>query len=164
MKKLLQQYAAYNLWANEEISRSINVLSHDQQHQEIISSFNTLYKTVFHIWRAEKLWMQRLQKEKNINAPPDDFNQSMKALTLTWKQQDQEWLDWVERANNQSLERILTYCNLKGDEFCQPVFLVLHHVFNHSTYHRGQLVTMLRQVGLEKIPSTDFIAWALISK
>ncbi len=70
----------------------------------------------------------------------------------------------IESLENEFFQSILTYRNLKGDQFSQPVYQVLHHIFNHSTYHRGQLVTMLRQVGLEKIPSTDFIAWARIEK
>jgi uncharacterized damage-inducible protein DinB len=37
---------------------------------------------------------------------------------------------------------------------------MLLHVFNHGTYHRGQLVTMLRQLGIENIPATDFIVWS----
>ncbi len=164
MKELLLKYAAYNLWANEKISGSVNALDNEQQHRQVISSFTSLYKTVFHVWSAENLWMQRLQKGKNITAPADNFNNSMEALTLAWQQQDLQWLDWVERADSGSLYEALTYRTLKGDEFCQPVFLILHHLFNHSTYHRGQMVTMLRQVGLERIPSTDFIAWARTGK
>ncbi|MGZ3851281.1 MAG: DinB family protein [Flavisolibacter sp.] len=37
---------------------------------------------------------------------------------------------------------------------------MLLHAFNHGTYHRGQLVNMLRQLGVDKIPGTDFIAWS----
>jgi len=42
----------------------------------------------------------------------------------------------------------------------QPVCQMILHVFNHGTYHRGQLVNMLRQLGIEKIPQTDFIVWS----
>ncbi|MBL0200663.1 MAG: hypothetical protein IPP81_11100 [Chitinophagaceae bacterium] len=38
-----------------------------------------------------------------------------------------------------------------------PVYQMLHHVFNHASYHRGQLVTMLNQLGADKIPGTDFL-------
>ncbi len=52
------------------------------------------------------------------------------------------------------------YENSKGEQFKQPIFQMLLHVFNHGTYHRGQLVTMLRQLGVENIPATDFIVWS----
>ena len=55
--------------------------------------------------------------------------------------------------------RILTlplhYTRLNGESYTQPVYKVLAHIFNHSTYHRGQLVTQLRQLGFEDITSTD---------
>jgi len=49
---------------------------------------------------------------------------------------------------------------LKGEHFKQPIYKMLLHVFNHGTYHRGQIVNMLRQLGIEKIPQTDFIVWS----
>ena len=39
------------------------------------------------------------------------------------------------------------------------IYQMLVHVFNHSTYHRGQLINMLRQLGIEKVPTTDFALW-----
>jgi uncharacterized damage-inducible protein DinB len=159
MKELLRRYAAYNLWANERIITAMLTLSHDQHHQEVINSFNTLYKTLFHVWGAGNMWWRRFQKEKNIVAPADDFSQSMQALTDAWKEQDMQWLGFTGHLDDKSLNETLTYRNTKGDEFCEPVFLILHHLFNHSTYHRGQMVTIFRQLGMQSIPGTDFIAW-----
>ena len=161
MKALLLEYATYNLWANEAVSDSLNLLSHEQHHALVKSSFDSLYKTVFHVRGAEKLWWQRLHKEKNITAPPDDFSGSMKALTLAWKQQDEALLSWVSLVDENILSEKLYYKNLKGNEFEMPIYQILHHIFNHSTYHRGQIITMMRQVGAENIPSTDFILWAI---
>jgi uncharacterized damage-inducible protein DinB len=55
---------------------------------------------------------------------------------------------------------VFHYQNTKKEQFKQPIYQVLLHMFNHSTYHRGQLVTMLRQLGVQKLPSTDFIVWS----
>ena len=49
---------------------------------------------------------------------------------------------------------------LKREMFKQPVWQMILHVFNHGTYHRGQLINMLRQLGVEKISQTDFIVWS----
>jgi uncharacterized damage-inducible protein DinB len=162
MKALLIEYATYNLWANEAVSDSINALSHDQHHAQVKSSFDSLYKTVYHVWGAEKLWWQRLHKEKNITAPSDHFSGSMKELTLAWKRQDEAFLNWVTLVAESVLKENLYYKNLKGNEFDMPLYQILQHICNHSTYHRGQIITMMREVGAEDIPSTDFILWAIL--
>ena len=55
------------------------------------------------------------------------------------------------------------YKSLKGIPFSQPLYQLLLHVFNHATYHRGQLVTILRQLDVQNIPQTDFIAWSRLN-
>ena len=61
MKKLFEQYAAYNLWANQRIIEVINNLSDDVLNNEITSSFNSIYKTLLHLWDVEDIWWQRLK-------------------------------------------------------------------------------------------------------
>jgi|SRR5579871_2707269 len=164
MKQLLQQYAEYNVWANEVISEAINQLAYEQHHKQIPSSFDSLYKTVYHVWGATNIWWRRLHKEKNITAPPDNFSGSIKELTAAWKRQDEAWLSWITLVEEDVLTENLQYKNLKGVEFEMPLYQVIHHIFNHATYHRGQIVTMLRQVGTENIPATDFIFWEVQKK
>ena len=53
-------------------------------------------------------------------------------------------------------ERVIEYTNLAGETCADPVWLVLHQLSNHATYHRGQVVTMLRQLGAPGV-STDLI-------
>ena len=162
MKDLLLQYAEYNLWANGKLINAINELTDEQQHKKIISSFDSIYKTLFHVWRAGYMWRERFKTGKNIGEPKDNFDNSAKNVGEALLQQDKLWIEFVNQSTDDSLKKILTYKNLHGDEFSESVYLLLHHIFNHSTYHRGQLVTMIRQVGVEKIPSTDFIAWVRI--
>ena len=164
MKQLLEQYAAYNVWANNKMIDAINLLSHEQQHKEIESSFNSLYKTVFHVWGAEFNWWNRMQKGPQISRVEDVFNGSMKELCIAWNALDEQWLDLINDISEDSLNEKLNYRSMKGDPFSEEVYLIIQHLFNHNTYHRGQLVTMLRQVGSEKIPNGDFIAWVRMGK
>jgi uncharacterized damage-inducible protein DinB len=53
---------------------------------------------------------------------------------------------------------------MAGQAFEEPYDLLLTHIFNHSTFHNGQLVTILRALGVEKIPSTDFIFWVRLTE
>lgn len=160
MKELLKQMAAYNLWANQKLMELINALPENLQQQEMASSFKSLYHTTLHMWDAESTWWQRMKLHERIIVPSQNFQGSMKDVSNGLLQQNRQWQDWVNQATDPMLDHVFQYYNLKKESFKQPVFQVLIHVFNHGTYHRGQLVNMLRQLGAEKIPQTDFIVWS----
>ena len=159
MKDLLTQFAAYNIWANQKLMDIILALPEEKQKQELPSSFKSLYATVLHMWDAESIWWQRLKLQERTIAPSENFNGSMRDVVSCLKQQSQQWLEWVSNANEPAIHHVFQYYNSKKEHFKSPVNQMLLHVFNHGTYHRGQLVNMLRQLGVEKIPPTDFIVW-----
>lgn len=159
MKQILQQYAAYNIWANQRILDCINNLSDDQIDREIASSFSSIKKTVLHMWDAESIWWQRLKLSEKISRFSEEFTGSFAELVKKLDQQSTEWKDWVDNATDVQLQHVFAYQNTKKEQFKQPVYEMLLHLFNHGTYHRGQLVTMLRQLGVEKIPSTDVMVF-----
>jgi uncharacterized damage-inducible protein DinB len=63
-------------------------------------------------------------------------------------------------AKEVNLTHVFAYRNSKKEQFKEPVYQVLMHVFNHATYHRGQMVTMMRQLDVKTIPATDFIVFS----
>jgi uncharacterized damage-inducible protein DinB len=160
MKELLKQLATYNVWANQRLIELILALPGDQQHREISSSFNSLYKTILHMWDAETAWWQRMKLHERIVIPSENAKGNMQDVADGLLQQNRLWEEWVNNASDLSLAHVFHYQNSKKEQFKQPIFQMLLHVFNHGTYHRGQLVTMLRQLGVEKIPQTDFIVWS----
>lgn len=160
MKELLKQLAAYNIWANQKIMEAILTLPEEKQKQELPSSFKSLYATLLHMLDAENIWWQRMKLNERITRPSENFNGNMKELCQGLLQQNHQWQDWVNNASDMALEHVFQYYNLKKENFKQPVYQMILHVFNHGTYHRGQLVNMLRQLGIEKIPQTDFIVWS----
>lgn len=160
MKELLVQMAAYNIWASQKILECILGLPEEKQMAELPSSFSSLYKTVLHMWDAESAWWQRMKLHEKIIVPSENFNGSMKDVSNGLLQQSIQWHDWVSNASEHALDHVFQYQNSKKEQFKQPVYQMILHVFNHGTYHRGQLVNMLRQSGVEKIPQTDFIIWS----
>ena len=160
MKELLVQFASYHLWANELLLETILQLPAEKQNQTLPSSFPSLYKTVLHMWDAESIWWQRLKLQERVIRQSDHFTGDMQELSAQLLQQNRHWLEWVNNAGDHQLQHVFKYQNTKRESFKQPVFQMLLHLFNHGTYHRGQLVTMLRQLGEEKIPQTDFIVWS----
>jgi uncharacterized damage-inducible protein DinB len=160
MKELLSQLAAYNIWANQKIFETILALPEEKQKQELPSSFKSLYTTVLHMLDAESIWWQRMKLYERIFVPSENANGNMKDVCIVLLQHNQQWQDWVNSSSDMALEHVFQYFNSKRESFKQPVFQMILHVFNHGTYHRGQLVNMLRQLGVEKIPATDFIVWS----
>ena len=161
VKELLQNYAVFNQWAHKRLLDLIRTLSAGQQHAIIPSSFDSLYKTVLHVWGAESLWLGRLNQAP-ITITGDPFNESMEKLSLALEAVDQLLVEWVESKDDEQLIHPLHYHNKAGLPFYQSYDLLLHHIFNHSTYHNGQLVTMLRALGVQNIPATDFVAWTFL--
>lgn len=159
MKEQIASLASYNFWANQLIVSAVNQLPPEAKEKEVISSFNSLHSTLLHMWNAESVWYQRVKLQERIIMPGDQFNGDTSELGRLLLQQSKLWSDWAAAANELALDHVFQYYNSKKEYFKQPVWQVMMHVFNHATYHRGQLVTMLRQLGVEKIPSTDFIVF-----
>ena len=160
MKEILQQLSAYHIWANQQLLDAIHQLPEEKQRQTVASSFDSLLKTVLHMWDSETVWWQRLKLSERLVRPAENFSGNMKEAAENLLQQNRQWNEWIASAQEHMLQHVFMYRNFKKEQFKQPVYQMLLHVFNHGTYHRGQLVTMLRQLGVEKIPQTDFIVWS----
>ena len=160
MKEIILQYANYHTWANNLLLSAIQSLPAEQQHAELKSSFPSLYKTVLHMLDAESIWWQRLKLQEKVERPSGTFSGDMATLSNLLQQQNRQWQDWVASATEPALQHEFIYYNSRKERFKQPVYQMLMHMFNHGTYHRGQIVTMLRELGVEKIPATDFIVWS----
>jgi uncharacterized damage-inducible protein DinB len=161
MKELLCQYAAYNVWANHKILYQIQQMEEALWYKQTPASFDSLYKTILHMWDAESTWWQRMRLHEKIVVPSASFDPSLRDACNGLLHQSMEWEPFIrESLNEEAIESKLIYKNSKGEEFYQPVKEVLLHVFNHSTYHRGQLVVMMRALGETNIPQTDFIAFS----
>ena len=161
MKKLLESYTAYNLWANEKLANIISALDESLYFENVPSSFPNLFETVEHIWQAELVWMQRIQHIAPTKKP-EFHTKDMSALLATLLQVNSDWISFIEGMTEENLVEIVDYNNWQGAQFSTPVWQIVHHVFNHSTFHRGQLITMPRHLGVTSLPSTDYITYTRI--
>jgi uncharacterized damage-inducible protein DinB len=158
MKEQLQQFAAYNIWASKILFDRITKLPEEKITQEIASSFPSLYKTVNHMWLAEEVWWQRMKLVENITLQSEQFTGSFSELCNQLAKQSLLWKEWVDAASDNQLTHVFAYIRNK-EQHKMKVNDMLLHVFNHATYHRGQLVTLLRQLGEDKIPATDYVVY-----
>lgn len=155
MKELLQQIAGYNIWATKLLTDRISKLSDEDINREIASSFPSLYKTLQHVWLAEEIWWLRMRLTENIILESDKFTGSFAEMVDKLAKQSQQYKDWIDKATENQLVHVFAFVRNKEQQKMQ-VYHMLLHVFNHATYHRGQLVTMLNQLGAANIPATDF--------
>ena|SRR5438105_914406 len=155
MKITLLKLAKYNQWANKVLVNHVKTQTPDLLEKEIGSSFNSIKKTFLHVADAEYIWHCRLTG----GAPdkiPGKSNAGIEALAT----EDQKIIDFIESKDDAYFGQSTSYKSLKGDPFTSVNFSILTHLFNHSTFHRGQIVTMIRNAGFEgHIEATDFIAF-----
>jgi uncharacterized damage-inducible protein DinB len=88
-----------------------------------------------------------------------DFQGTQAELRSVILENDQAWIDFVEAKVEKYFEDKFDFKTLDGTSYSSGRMEAIQHCMNHSTFHRGQLVTLLRQVGAAKLPATDFIAY-----
>jgi uncharacterized damage-inducible protein DinB len=134
--------------------------SEDQLNQEIISSFSSIHTTFLHLWAVEIVWMDRLQSVPNPRFPSNGFSGSTEDVFEHILQSSQALVDFIQNKPAAFFESPIEFTLLTapGTNQMLPADM-LHHLFNHQTMHRGQLITMGRQLGITAFPRTDYIMW-----
>jgi len=153
MKELLAHYASYDHWAN---TRFVERLQHETDQildRPVSSSFPSLRSTVLHIRDAENVWWGRLTGEKT-QWPAEASSEITTLLPYSARLSA-----WVQHVGEVELARVAEYRDLRGNAYRQPVWQLLLHCFNHSTQHRGQLITLMRTLGLGDIPANDLVVF-----
>lgn len=145
----------YNQWANERI---IGAIPNDLYDVETPSSFNSIRKTIYHYWGAQEIWYQRV-KALPLMDPEDQFTGSTDEMLKQWNANNDAWIAEIDARSDDELSAPITYRNIAGKEFTSRFDEIVMHVCNHATFHRGQIVTMLRSLGVKTIPSTDLIRY-----
>ncbi len=159
MSHNLIHHLTYNLWANERIGHLL--MAHDEAllNAEQKSSFPSITKTVLHLWDAEIIWLTRLQGNSLSDWPSKSFTGGKAELLTGMVNTSTELLQFVKDKDESFQLQNLVYKNMKGDAFENTVEEILFHLVNHGTYHRGQIITLLRESGLTQMVSTDLIGW-----
>jgi uncharacterized damage-inducible protein DinB len=154
--KDIQLLYEYNRWANARVLDAVSKLTEEQFTQDMGNSFSSVRDTLAHIMSAEWIWLRRWKgtSPKAVLDPAD--YPSLDVLRAKWAEIEQEQTAFVNGLPETSLETVIVYVNTKGETWKYPLGQMMQHVVNHSSYHRGQITTLLRQLGAEAA-STDFL-------
>ncbi|MEO7647845.1 MAG: DinB family protein [Gemmatimonadaceae bacterium] len=149
---------AYNEWANARIFSAAGELDLEVFTAPRGSSFSSIRDTVAHIVTSEWIWLRRWRGESPSAVPEWGSLHEAAALTRKLGEAEADRTAFLKELTDDDLTKPLTYKNLKGEEWRQPLVDQLVHVVNHSTYHRGQIATLSRQAGFAA-PATDLIVF-----
>lgn len=153
IRELIDQYAAYNLWANTRIIARLSIENPAILDEHVRSSFPSLRSTLMHIRNAEAAWLARIKGEQ-VRWPAEPGEEIGTLITYSANMRDQ-----VRGMDNVALLAPCTYQDLKGNTHTQQPVHMLMHCFNHGSYHRGQVITMMRQLELGEVPPLDLVVF-----
>jgi uncharacterized damage-inducible protein DinB len=153
VKHLIDHYAAYDLWANTRLVERLSREPEAVLDAPVRSSFPSLRATLMHIRDAEHVWTCR------INGVKHNWPAEADGSLGTLLKHNATLVDLVRHSDADALLRTCTYHDLKGNAHEQPAWQMLMHCFNHASYHRGQVVTIMRGLELVGIPALDLVVY-----
>ncbi len=156
MLKEIQELYEYNRWANHRILEAASKLSADSFNKDLRNSFPSIRDTLAHILAAEWIWLTRWKGASPTGMPDSWDLTTHETLRKQWLEVERDQTAFVSGLTNGSLKSVINYRNTAGQPFANPLWQMMRHVVNHSTYHRGQVITMLRQLDADTV-ATDLI-------
>jgi uncharacterized damage-inducible protein DinB len=158
----IQLLYEYNRWANNRVLRAASALSDEQFTRDLGGSFRSLRDTLLHLISGEWGWLtywkepspsadfvRELWDRQEALFHPEAFP-NVAAVQSKWAEIEKEQAEFVNGVTNESLERMLPLRNTQIS-----LAHLMQHLANHSTYHRGQVALMMRQLGMKPV-ATDF--------
>jgi len=149
------QLVTFNRWADARFFEALRQLSPEQYGRDLQSSHGGIHGTLTHIIGVEKGWLRRWQRQPETAALPLGQMHSLVEVRAYWEGVCAEMDQFLATLDERKLQEPLETTTQAGT-FNAPYWQMIQHVVDHSSYHRGQLVTMLRQLGVTP-PSTGLI-------
>lgn len=146
----------YTIWADRAVLDAMKAVSAEDLARATGTSFGSLLGTMAHILGSEQLWLSRFLGVPLARLPGVDDFPSLDALLASY---DDFWPQlefFLASLLAEQLDQEFVWTNTRGETHSAPFRQVLLHFVNHATYHRGQVVSLLRQLGHEP-PHTDLV-------
>jgi uncharacterized damage-inducible protein DinB len=141
----------YNAWANRRCLAAAEKLTIEQFTKPMGSSFPSVRDTLAHIYGAEWIWLERFQGRSPSALPNIGQFSNVQTLRETWTVLEDRLIAFVGSISQADIDRQMEYKTLKYGVYSNPLWQSMLHLLNHGTYHRGQVTTLLRQLGAQPI-------------
>ncbi len=149
----------YHYWARDRMLDALDSLTAEQLNRDLGSSFKSIRETVAHLYAAEWAWHQRWQGQSPTALLSPDLFPDLAAIRRQWTAHEGKMRAFLDGLDDDAIARPIDYTLLSGAAGSSPLWQMLQHVVNHASYHRGQVTTMLRQLGVPPAKSMDLIAF-----
>ena len=146
----------YNRWANAKALEFAATLTEEELNRRLGGSFPSVLGTLGHLYAAEWVWLERLKGVSPPGLPSAQEVPTLRVLKEKWSAVEAGQKAFVEGLTNVRMDEKVRYRNVKGEAWNYVLGDLLVHIVNHSTYHRGQVATMFRQLGKQPA-STDYL-------
>jgi len=149
----------YHYWARDRVLDAATLLTPEQYGRDLGSSFKSVRDTLVHLYSAEWAWFERWQGAAPAGMrSPDEFP-DVQTLRRAWIEQEAGLRAFVRAQDEQAVTRVYHYKSFAGVAGSSPFWHMVTHLVNHGSYHRGQVTTMLRQLGAAPAKSMDMIGY-----
>ena len=153
----LRQHLQYSAWASQRLVHAASELSEAELLRDFQTADHSVLGTLVHTFAADRLWLGRMRK-----APRPQYSSEadyrLAVLESEWPAVYHGWDDLLKGWTDEEVRSDLTYLDLKGNQWTQPVWQLVLHVVNHATHHRGQAAGFLRTMGRVP-PPLDLVAF-----
>jgi len=148
----------YTVWANHRILRATATLSPADFRRDLGASHGGVRGTLVHMLGAEWIWFERWKGLSPAKGVDEGDYPDVIALRDRWTAIEQHRAAWVAELKDEALARTVRFRLLDGRDFESPLWQLVQHAVNHSTYHRGQVTLLLRLLGAKTV-GTDMLLW-----
>jgi len=141
--------AAYNRWMNEKVYAAAAELSDEERKRDLGAAFGSVHGTLNHLLWGDTAWMQRFRGEPlTVKSPDEELYSNFEELLAARRAMDEEIAAWAAGLDDSWGDAPFSvYSVTYRRHFARPAWALLAHMFNHQTHHRGQLTTLLSQLG-----------------
>lgn len=156
-KNDLMELFEYNQWAKRRLLGSLEQVKPEDFAKDLHSSHGGIQGTLFHMVNAENVWVSRLDGEQVIPLDPAQLT-NVADFMRVWDRLDNKMSGLLAGTTDEQLHSRMEYHDSKGNKYFQPMIWAYAQLFNHFTYHRGQIVALQRQLGYKPV-NTDLIGF-----
>jgi uncharacterized damage-inducible protein DinB len=149
----------FHYWARDRLLEALEPLTTEQYTRDLGSSFKSIRDTLAHTYSAEWVWYSRWQGTSAAGHLPPERFPDVATIRSEWTAHEARMRAFLDRVGDDGLNRVIGYRMFDGTEAATPLWQMLQHVVNHASYHRGQITTLLRQLGAKPPQSMDLIAY-----
>ena len=156
----LRELFDYNYWARDRQLEACSVLTEEQFLRPMGNSFSSVRDVLAHLIFAEWVWLERWLGRSPTQADRQQVAAerfpALASIRERWNTIEGSMRSYLAGLDEHTLSHPLTYTNWRGQVCTYPLGQTMLHVANHQTYHRGQVTTLLRQLGA-RAPTIDYL-------